>query len=205
MPLLLSSCGQSNQYVAPPPPKVTVAQPVQQSVTRYLETNGNTAAINSTDLVARVPGFVEQINQQDGTAVTKGTLLFTIEPEPYRIKLNQAKAAQAGAEASLKDAQASFQRQADLRSRDVSTQANYDQALATRDSAQANLDQAKANTRLAQTNLDYTQVSAPFDGIVTARHRFAADRRRRSPIRSSYRRECPPVPADGLRPGAPAS
>ncbi len=169
MPLLLSSCGQSNQYVAPPPPKVTVAQPVQQSVTRYLETNGNTAAINSTDLVARVPGFVEQINQQDGTAVTKGTLLFTIEPEPYRIKLDQAKAAQAGAEASLKDAQASFQRQADLRSRDVSTQANYDQALATRDSAQANLDQAKANTRLAQTNLDYTQVSAPFDGIVTAR------------------------------------
>jgi RND family efflux transporter MFP subunit len=167
--LLLSACGQGNEYKEPPPPKVTVAQPVQQPVQRYLEANGNTAAVNSTDLVARVPGFIEKVPQQDGTAVTKGTLLFTIEPEPYRIKLEQAKAAQAGAEANLKDTQAAYQRQADLLSRQVSTQANYDQALSARDQAQANLDQAKANTSLAQTNLEYTQVTAPFDGIVTAR------------------------------------
>jgi RND family efflux transporter MFP subunit len=167
--LLLSACGQGNEYKEPPPPKVTVAQPVQQPVQRYLEANGNTAAVNSTDLVARVPGFVEKVPEQDGSAVTKGTLLFTIEPEPYRIKLEQAKAAQAGAEANLKDTQATYQRQADLLSRNVSTQANYDQALAARDQAQANLDQAKANTSLAQTNLEYTQVTAPFDGIVTAR------------------------------------
>ena len=167
--LLLSACGQGNEYKEPPPPKVTVAQPVQQPVQRYLEANGNTAAVNSTDLVARVPGFIEKVPEKDGAAVTKGTLLFSIEPEPYRIKLEQAKAAQAGAEASLKEAQTTFQRQTDLRARDVSTQANYDQALAARDSAQANLDQAMANTRLAQTNLDYTQVTAPFDGVVTAR------------------------------------
>ncbi|AMN38963.1 efflux RND transporter periplasmic adaptor subunit [Rhodoplanes sp. Z2-YC6860] len=166
---LLSSCGQGNEYKEPPPPKVTVAQPAQQPVTRYLEVNGNTAAVNSTDLVARVAGFVDKINQQDGTAVTKGTLLFTIEPEPYRIKLDQAKAAEAGAEASLKDAEATFQRKADLLGRQTASKADYDQALAARDSAQATLDQAKANTRLAQTNLDYTQVTAPFDGIVTAR------------------------------------
>lgn len=166
---LLSSCGQGNEYKEPPPPKVTVAQPSQQPVTRYLEVNGNTAAVNSTDLVARVAGFVDKINQQDGTAVTKGTLLFTIEPEPYQIKLDQAKAAEAGADASLKDAQATFQRKADLLARQTSSKADYDQALAARDSAQATLDQAKANTRLAQTNLDYTQVTAPFDGVVTAR------------------------------------
>jgi RND family efflux transporter MFP subunit len=168
-PLVLSACGQGNEYKEPPPPKVMVAQPIQQQVQRYLEANGNTASVNSTDLVARVPGFVEKVPEQDGAAVTKGTLLFTIEPEPYRIKLEQAKAAQAGAEANLKDTQATYQRQADLLSRNVSTQANYDQALAARDQAQANLDQAKANTSLAQTNLEYTQVTAPFDGIVTAR------------------------------------
>ncbi len=38
------SCGQNNQYAAPPPPKVTVAAPVEQQVTRYLESTGNTAA-----------------------------------------------------------------------------------------------------------------------------------------------------------------
>jgi RND family efflux transporter MFP subunit len=168
-PLVLSACGQGNQYVAPPPPKVTVAKPAQQPVTRYLDATGNTAAVNSADLVARVAGFVATINYKDGDEVKKGALLFTIEPEPYKVKLEQAKAAEAGTDANLKQAQANFQRQADLLSRQTASQAAYDQALASRDSAQAALDQARVSTQLAQINYDYTQVTAPFDGIVTAR------------------------------------
>jgi RND family efflux transporter MFP subunit len=167
--LLLSSCGERNQYVEPPPPKVTVVTPAQQQVHRYLEATGNTAAVNSTDLVARVAGFVQQINHDDGKQVAMGTLLFTIEPEPYRVKLDQAKAAEVGAEATLKQAETAFQRMAELLSRQTASQAQYDQAIATRDSAKASLDQARSNTRLAQLNLDYTQVTAPFAGIVTAR------------------------------------
>src|SRR5471030_1717846 len=75
---LLSACGQGNQYVAPPPPKVTVATPVQKPVTRYLEATGNLSSVNSADLVARVAGFVQNVNYQDGARVAKGTLLFTI-------------------------------------------------------------------------------------------------------------------------------
>ncbi len=167
--LLLSACGQGNNYVAPPPAKVTVATPTKKAITRYLEATGNTASVNSADLVARVAGFIQTINYQDGARVAKGTLLFTIEPEPYRVKLEQAKAAQTGAEAALKSAEATFKRQEDLLARGNTTQANYDSALAARDSAQATLDQAKANVVLAQINFDYTQVAAPFDGIVTAR------------------------------------
>ncbi len=167
--LLASACGQRNDYVAPPPPKVTVATPAKQPVTRYYETTGNTAAVNQTDLVARVAGFVQEIKYRDGDKVTKGTLLFTIEPEPYRVTLEQAKAAEVGAEANLKQAQAAFERQADLVARGTSTQANYDQALAARDSGKSTLDQAHVNTQLAQLNYDYTQVTAPFDGFVTAR------------------------------------
>ena len=166
---LLVACGDGNQYVAPPPPRVTVATPTKQPVTRYLEATGNTAAVNSTDLVARVAGFVQEINYKDGDQVKKGTLLFTIEPESYKLKLEQSKAAEISADASLKQAQASFQRQADLLPRQSTTQANYDQALAGRDNAQGNLDQAKANTQMAQLNYDYTHVTAPFDGIVTTR------------------------------------
>jgi len=164
----LSAC-DSNQYVAPPPPKVTVALPLQKPVTQYLEATGNTATVNTTDLVARVAGFIETINYKDGDQVKKGTLLFTIEPETYKVKLDQAKAAEVGAEATLKQQQAAFQRQSELLPKQTTTQASYDSALAARDSAQASLDQAKANTRLAQMNYDYTQVTAPFDGIVTAR------------------------------------
>jgi RND family efflux transporter MFP subunit len=167
--LLLAACGESNQYVAPPPPKVTVSLPVQQPVTRYLEATGNLTSINSTDVVARVPGFIEKINYEDGAQVKKGTLLFTIEPEPYKVKVDQAKAAEISAEANLKQAQATFDRQTELLPRGSTTQSSYDQALAARDSAKSNLDQARANTRLAEVNYDYTQVTAPFDGIVTAR------------------------------------
>jgi RND family efflux transporter MFP subunit len=165
----LSACSDGNQYVAPPPPRVTVAAPTQQKVTRYLEATGNTAAVNTADLVARVAGFVQEINYQDGDQAKKGKLLFTIEPEPYRLKLEQAKAAEVSAEANLKNSQTAFQRQADLLPRQTTTQATYDQALATRDTAQGSLDQAKANTNLAKLNYDYTHVTAPFDGIVTNR------------------------------------
>src|SRR3979409_34767 len=83
----LAACGQSNTYQAPPPPKVTVAKPVEQKVTRYFEATGNTAAVNSANLVARVQGFLTEIAYTDGTPVKKGQHLFTIEPEPYHLPL----------------------------------------------------------------------------------------------------------------------
>jgi RND family efflux transporter MFP subunit len=166
---LLSACGQENKFVAPPPPKVTVQLPLQQEVTPFLEATGNTAAVNTVKLVARVQGYVQEIKYQDGTPVKKGTPLFVIEPEPYKVKLEQAQAAEEGAKATLVNAQAEFQRQKELQAKDVSTQANLDKALASRDTAHANVLQAQANTQTAEINLGYTTVSAPFDGVVTAR------------------------------------
>lgn len=166
---LLAACGEENKYVAPPPPKVTVALPVQKTVTRYLEATGNAAAINTANLVARVQGFVRQIHYKDGDTVKKGQLLFTIEPETYMLKLDQAKAAEAAAEATVKQTQAEFDRQTDLMSRQVASKAALDNATANRDSAAAKLLQAKSDTALADLNYTYTRVVAPFDGVVTAR------------------------------------
>jgi RND family efflux transporter MFP subunit len=166
---VLTNCGQSNTYVPPPPPKVTVAKPVQQQITRYLETTGNTAAVNSTNLVARVQGYLQEIKYEDGATVKQATPLFVIEPEPYRLKLEQAKAAEVGAQATSTQTEAEFQRQQDLASRQVSSKAALDNARAARDSAKASLDQAHANVEQAAINLGYTQVVAPFDGVVTAR------------------------------------
>ena len=164
-----AACGKNNQYAAPPPPKVTVAAPIEQDVTRYFEATGNTAAVNSVDLVARVQGFVQAISYKDGDYVKKGTSLFTIEPEPYKLKVESAKAAVVSAQATLTQAQAEYDRQAALVAKQVSTQANYDKALAQRNSAQADLQSAQANERQAEINLGYTDVTAPFDGVVTAR------------------------------------
>jgi RND family efflux transporter MFP subunit len=165
----VAACGQKNEYAAPPPPKVTIATPVARDVTRYYEATGNTAAVNSVDLVARVQGFVQAISYTDGQFVKKGTSLFTIEPEPYKLKVDAAKASVTSAQATLLVKQQDFARQADLLQRQVSAQVSYDQALAARDSAQADVQSAQANERQAEIDLGYTDVTAPFDGVVTAR------------------------------------
>ncbi|PSO27421.1 efflux RND transporter periplasmic adaptor subunit [Bradyrhizobium sp. MOS002] len=164
----LTGCEDKNTFVAPPPPKVDVAAPVQRPVTRYVEATGNTAPIKNVDLVARVQGFLQSIDYQDGTFVKQGTQLFTIEPDTYKLKLDQAQAAEAGAQASLRQAEADYKRQSDLVQRQAVSQATLDNSTSTRDNAQANLQQAQANTKLAQVNYGYTNVTAPFDGIVSA-------------------------------------
>ncbi|MCK1740513.1 efflux RND transporter periplasmic adaptor subunit [Bradyrhizobium sp. 139] len=164
----LAGCEDKNSFVAPPPPKVDVATPVERPVTRYVEATGNTAPIKNVDLVARVQGFLQSIDYQDGTFVKQGTQLFTIEPETYKLKLDQAQAAEAGAQASLRQAEADFKRQAELVQRQAVSQATLDTSTSNRDNAQANLQQAQANTRLAEVNYGYTKVSAPFDGVVSA-------------------------------------
>jgi RND family efflux transporter MFP subunit len=163
----LSACEQ-NTFVPPPPPRVEVAVPVQKTITRYLDATGNTAAIKNVDLVARVQGFLQSINYKDGTPVKQGDTLFTIEPETYKLKLEQAQAAEAGAQASVKQAEADYKRQVDLVQKQAVSQATLDTSTSTRDNAQASLQQAQANTKIAQVNYGYTNVTAPFDGIVTA-------------------------------------
>src|SRR3954463_7400276 len=166
---LLAACGQNNTYQAPPPPQVTVAKPVEQKITRYFEATGNTAAVNSANLVARVQGFLTEIAYQDGAAVKKGQHLFTIEPEPYQLKLQQAQASEAAAQATTTQTQADFERQQELGPRQAASKAAYDTSVANRDNAKAKLLQAQADAKQAQINLDYTKVVAPFDGVVTAR------------------------------------
>ena len=163
----LSACEQ-NSFVPPPPPKVEVGAAAQKAITRYLEATGNTAPIKNVDLVARVQGFLQSINYQDGAFVKEGTTLFTIEPETYKLKLEQAQAAEAGAQASLKQAEADYKRQSDLVQKQAVSQATLENSTSTRDNAQANLQQAQVNTKIAAVNYGYTNVVAPFDGIVSA-------------------------------------
>lgn len=163
----LTGCEQ-NTFVPPPPPKVEVATPLQRQITRYLEATGNTAAVKSVDLVARVQGFLQSIDYRDGDFVKEGTTLFTIEPDTYKLKLEQAQAAEAGAQATLKQAEYDFRRQTDLVARQAVSQATLDTSTANRDNAQASLQQAQANTRIAEVNYGYTKVTAPFDGVVSA-------------------------------------
>lgn len=166
---VVGACGDTNKFVPPPPPKLEVAPPLKRTVEQYLSSTGSTVAVNSTTLVARVPGFIQAINYKDGDAVKAGTVLFVIEQKPYQLALEQAQAGQASAKASTKQAQADYARQSDLAAQKISSQATLDQATANKEAAVAREKQADVDVMQAQLNLDYTEVKAPFDGIVTAR------------------------------------
>ena len=99
-----AACEEKNTYVPPPPPRVTVAKPVQKPVTDYLEFTGNIAAVQTVELRARVEGYLEQVLFQDGDPVKKGELLFQIEQAPYIAAVDAAKADLARAQAAYKQA-----------------------------------------------------------------------------------------------------
>lgn len=165
---LLAACDEKNTYVPPPPPTVTVAEVIEQPVTSYLELTGTTASINSVDLNARVQGFLTSINYADGQLVKKGDLLFVIEQDVYKADVEQAKAVLAAKQAAQVQAEAEFNRQNQLARQDFASQAALDQARAKRDQAVADVQNAQASLDLALINLGYTEVRAPFDGVVTA-------------------------------------
>jgi membrane fusion protein, multidrug efflux system len=159
---------QQTAFAPPPPPQVVVAQALHQAVTPYLEATGNLVAYNEVDLVARISGFLQEIRYSDGAIAHRGDTLFVIEPAPYQAKLLQAQATLESAQAQVVQTDAEYDRQASLGRTDFSSRSQVDQARAARDSNRANVLNDQAGVTLAATNLGYTQVTAPFDGIVTA-------------------------------------
>jgi membrane fusion protein, multidrug efflux system len=159
-----AACGEKSTYAPPPPPKVTVSQPLQKPVTDYLEFTGNAAAFNTVQLRARVEGFLEKILFQDGETVKKGKLLFLVQPEQYEAQLKQAEASVLAEKAQLEHAQTEFNRYSRLVKQDAAAQTDVDRWHYERDSRRAALMAAEAQVVLAKLNLSYTKVTAPFNG-----------------------------------------
>src|SRR5215472_7204543 len=89
---LLAGCDGKPAANVPPPPPVTVAHPLQKTITEWDEFTGRFVAVESVEVRARVSGFIDSVNFKEGQIVKQGDLLFVIDPRPYRIAVDQANA-----------------------------------------------------------------------------------------------------------------
>jgi RND family efflux transporter MFP subunit len=162
---LAGACG-GNRYVPPPPPEVSVANPVSREITTWGEFTGHTQAIVSVDLRARVAGFLTEIHFVPGSVVKQNDLLFVIEPGPYLARLQAAQADLEGkdaqyhaAEAQLEITRAIYERKAGARTDLVAREQARDLAKAAVAGAKAALEQAKID-------YSYTHIYAPVTGRI---------------------------------------
>lgn len=175
----LTGCGVRNEYVAPPPPDVTVASPVQREVTEYLEFSGITQPMETVEIRARVKGFLKEKHFTEGAEVKQGQLLLVIDEEPFQIQRDAAQSrlkeaqsalqqatvsktrevAQAQVRVSESQVQLAYQEEERIRGlfqRQIATKAEIDQATATRKSREAEVTSAKANLDQANAIYDTT-------------------------------------------------
>jgi multidrug efflux system membrane fusion protein len=157
---------KSNEYAEPPPPKVTVAQPVQQEVIEYLEFTGTVHAFEEANIQARVAGFLQSMHFIPGTLVNKDDLLFVIDPKEYQAELNASMAELKAAKAMQHRAQIEYERAKRVFDQGAGRETDVVKWRGERDVAVAAIERAKAEVERAQLNMSYTQVISPISGRV---------------------------------------
>jgi RND family efflux transporter MFP subunit len=151
---------------APPPPAVTVSQPLRQELVEWDEYTGQFAAVEYVEIRARVSGYLDSIHFQDGQLVKQGDLLFVIDPRPYEIALASAKAQLSEAEARLDLANRELSRAGQLRNKDFVSASVFDQRNEEMRAASAAVDTAQAAIRQASLDLEFTHITAPVSGRI---------------------------------------
>ena len=159
------ACAEKEAPAPPPPPEVSVAPVLQRDIPIYIEAIGETRGSTEIEVQARIEGFLQTIDYQEGMPVRKGQLLYTIDPRPFEATLAQTKGALAEAEAQLARARQDVARYEPLVKQNAIPRETYDTSLAVQRAAEASLEAAKAREESARIDLSYTRVEAPAAGL----------------------------------------
>jgi multidrug efflux system membrane fusion protein len=167
--LLVTACQKSTPGQAggaPPPPPVTVNQPLLKEVVEWDQYQGRIEAVDSVEVRARVNGYLQSVNFQDGAEVKRGDLLLVIDPRPYQAELDRA-------EADLLQARTRFELASNdmaragrlLKAKAISEEEADSRAKAEREAAAA-IQSSAASLEMAKLNMEYTGVTAPISGRI---------------------------------------
>jgi len=163
---LIICCAGALGQSAPPPPAVSVAPVASRQITEAGTFIGRIVAIDKVDVVARVPGFIEERNFKEGQQVKKGDLLFRIEQDTYKAAVDQQSASLAKAKATEVNANLQLQRGQELVKNQNIPQSTVDQRAADEQTAAADVLQARALLEQAKINLGYTEIRSPINGRI---------------------------------------
>jgi membrane fusion protein (multidrug efflux system) len=150
----------------PPPPEVLVAEVVQKDVPIYIELVGSTLGSEDVEIRSRVEGYLVSINFTEGSLVRKGQLLYKIDPQPFLVAIDQAKANLATAQAGLEKTNNDVARYKPLFEKQAVSKQELDNALSAQEAARAQVDAHKAAVAQAQLDLGYTNITSPVDGVI---------------------------------------
>src|SRR5215468_10233367 len=150
----------------PPPPEVQVAEVIQKDVPIYVELVGSTLGSEDVEIRARVEGYLVAIDFTEGSFVRKGQPLYKIDPEPFRVAVDEAKASLATAQARLEKTDNDVARYTPLAKQQAVSQQELDNALSAQQAAKAQVDAQRAAVAQAQLNLGYTNITSPVDGVI---------------------------------------
>ncbi len=163
----LTGCGKEEKAATEqqsPPPEVTVAKMVPRTIPLKYTFLGQLKDSGRVEIRARVQGFLQKTLFDNGTTVSKGDVLYVIDPSEFLADVEFSRAQISQAEAALKLASIELLRAKELVASNALAQRDLDKAIANEQTQRGNLRLAKANLVKSELDLSYTTITAPLSG-----------------------------------------
>jgi len=165
--ILMGGCGRGQgQQAMPPVPEVATVTIQPQQVELTTELPGRTSPYLVAEIRPQVNGIIKKRLFQEGSDVKAGQLLYQIDPAPFQVALDTARASLGKAQANLPSIRLKTQRYKELLADKAVSQQDYDDAAAAMGQAQAEVAYWQAQVEAARINLGYTRVTAPISGRI---------------------------------------
>jgi membrane fusion protein (multidrug efflux system) len=166
--VLLGGCDRqgADQAARAPALRVLVTTSEQRDVPLSIDMVGSTLGTKDVPIRARVEGFLESMDFIEGTFVTEGDLLYTIDAQPFQAKLVEAQSQLAGAQTMLAKSVSDLARIKPLAEIKAVSEQDLDGAVAQEAAARAGVQASEAGVELTEINLSYTRIMAPITGLI---------------------------------------
>lgn len=151
---------------APKPLEISVLTVLNQDVSVESEYTGQTYGQSDIQINPRVDGIIVSVNFKEGSFVTKGQLLYTIDPLPYKAKVDEAQGVLAESQASLAKTKSDLDMIAPLAKINAVSQRELISAKAAYNASQAQIEASKASLENTKIELGYCRILAPISGLI---------------------------------------